>query len=208
MTNSPGVRTSATLLARLRHTPPNQEAWAEFVDRYGPVIYRWCRHWQLQDADARDTSQAVLVTLCVKMRSFRYDASRSFRGWLRTLTLHTMSDLAASRKPAVQGFGSSEDSDHDANWLERLEAREDLIERIDSQFDLELFEEAAARVRLRVEPHTWEAFRLTAIELMSGTAVAGLLGMKVATVFKAKSKVQYMLREEIGRLEGSEQGDS
>jgi hypothetical protein len=28
--------------------------------------------------------------------------------------------------------------------------------------------------------------------------------MKVATVFKAKSKVQRMLREEIGRLEGSE----
>ena len=34
-------------------------------------------------------------------------------------------------------------------------------------------------------------------------AVAERLGMKVATVFKAKSKVQRMLREEIGRVEGT-----
>ena len=39
---------------------------------------------------------------------------------------------------------------------------------------------------------------------MAGTAVADKLGIKVATVFKAKSKVQRMLREEIGRLEGSD----
>jgi RNA polymerase sigma-70 factor (ECF subfamily) len=34
--------------------------------------------------------------------------------------------------------------------------------------------------------------------------VADQLGMKVATVFKAKSKVQRMLREEICRLEGTD----
>jgi RNA polymerase sigma-70 factor (ECF subfamily) len=84
-----------------------------------------------------------------------------------------------------------------------LEARDDLIGRLDEQFDRELLELACIRVRLRVEPHTWEAFRLTAIERLAGAAVADKLGIKVATVFKAKSKVQKMLREEIGRLEGS-----
>ena len=43
---------------------------------------------------------------------------------------------------------------------------------------------------------------------MSGAAVAERLGMKVATVFKAKSKVQRMLREEIGRLEGTGHEDA
>ena len=62
---------------------------------------------------------------------------------------------------------------------------------------------AAEHVRQRVEPHTWEAFRLTAFEERSGADTATHLGLKVATVFKAKSKVQKMLQEEIARLEGS-----
>ena len=204
MTDAPDLRTSATLLGRLRDFPTDQVAWSEFVDRYGAVIYGWCRRWHLQDADAKDVTQAVLASLCIKMRTFVYDTRLSFRGWLRTLTHHALIDLAATRRPAARGAGEAEDSD----WLESLEAREDLIERIDEQFDRELLEEATIRVRLRVEPHTWEAFRLTAIERMNGAAVADRLGMKVATVFKAKSKVQRMLREEIGRLERSDRGDA
>ena len=63
---------------------------------------------------------------------------------------------------------------------------------------------AQARVRERIEPHTWEAFRLTALEGKSGAEAAALLQMQVGTVFKAKSKVQQMLREEIERLERDE----
>ena len=94
------------------------------------------------------------------MKTFTYDPGLSFRGWLRTLTHHTWSDLVASRRPVVRRARRGEDPD----WLESLEARDDLIERLDEQFDRELLEEAMVRVRLRVEPHTWEAFRLTAIE--------------------------------------------
>ena len=203
MRDAPDLRTSATLLGRLHDNPTDQVAWSQFVDRYGPRIYGWCRRWNLQDADAKDVTQAVLAALCIKMKTFTYDPSLSFRGWLRTLTHHTWSDLVASRRPVLLGGSQGEESD----WLESLEARDDLVERLNEQFDRELLEEATVRVRLRVEPHTWEAFRLTAIERMSGAAVAERLGMKVATVFKAKSKVQRMLREEIGRLEGTDHED-
>jgi RNA polymerase sigma factor (sigma-70 family) len=200
MRDAPDLRTSASLLGRLRHHPTDQVAWSEFVDRYGPRIYGWCRRWNLQDADAKDVTQAVLATLCNKMKTFSYDPGLSFRGWLRTLTHHTWSDLVTSRRPVLLGGTSGEG----AHWLESLEARDDLLERLNDQFDRELLEEATVRVRLRVEAHTWEAFRLTAIEGMTGAAVAERLRLKVATVFKAKSKVQRMLREEIGRLEGSD----
>jgi RNA polymerase sigma-70 factor (ECF subfamily) len=200
MRDAPDLRTSATLLGRLRHDPTDQKAWSEFVDRYGSKIYGWCRRWNLQDADARDVTQAVLAALCHKMKTFTYDPGLSFRGWLRTLTHHTWVDLVAGRRPALLGGGS----DGDLDRLESLEARDDLIERLNEQFDRELLEEATIRVRLRVETHTWEAFRLTAIERLSGAAVAERLRLKVATVFKAKSKVQRMLREEIGRLEGTD----
>jgi RNA polymerase sigma-70 factor (ECF subfamily) len=61
--------------------------------------------------------------------------------------------------------------------------------------------EAQARVRQRVEPHTWEAFRLTALDGLSGAEAAARLGLKVATVYKAKSKVQQMLHEEVAGLD-------
>jgi RNA polymerase sigma-70 factor (ECF subfamily) len=201
MTDASDARTSVSLLGRLSQDPTDQLAWSEFVDRYGAKIYGWCRRWHLQDADAKDVTQAVLATLCIKIRTFSYDPNLSFRGWLRTLTHHTWSDLVARRRPSLAGGGVGES---ETGLLESLQARDDLLERLDEQFDYELLEEASARVRVRVEPHTWEAFRLTAIEGMSGALVADRLGLQVATVFKAKSKVQRMLREQIARLESSE----
>jgi RNA polymerase sigma-70 factor (ECF subfamily) len=193
-------KTSASLLGRLRHQPTDQEAWSEFVDRYGARIYGWCRRWNLQDADAKDVTQAVLASLCIKMKTFNYDPDLSFRGWLRTLTHHMWSDLVARRRVVLVGGGESDATE----WLESVEARDDLMELLNEQFDYELLDVAIVRIRLRVEPHTWEAFRLTAMEGLSGTVVADRLGIKVATVFKAKSKVQRMLREEIRRLEGDD----
>jgi RNA polymerase sigma-70 factor (ECF subfamily) len=61
--------------------------------------------------------------------------------------------------------------------------------------------EAQTRVQQRVESHTWEAFQLTALEGRSGAEAAARLGLKVATVYKAKSKVQQMLHEEVSRLD-------
>jgi RNA polymerase sigma-70 factor (ECF subfamily) len=189
--------TSITLLERLRQEPADQAAWAEFVRRYGPLVYHWCRRWHLQEADAQDVTQAVLVKLAEKMRGFRYDPARSFRAYLKTLAHYAWCDFLESRKQPGAGTG-------DSNMLQALEAVEagaDLVQRLGEQFDQEVAAEAQARVRQRVEAHTWEAFRLTAVEGLAGAAAAAQLGMKVATVFKAKSKVQKMLQEEIARLE-------
>ena len=64
--------TSPTLLARLR-SPSDQAAWDQFVERYSPRIYGWCRRWNLQEADAQDVTQDVLLRLADKMRTFAYD---------------------------------------------------------------------------------------------------------------------------------------
>jgi len=49
--------TRVSLLGRLRLTPTDDEAWSEFVERYGRQVYAWCRQWGLQDEKAeRDRS--------------------------------------------------------------------------------------------------------------------------------------------------------
>ena len=189
--------TSESLLGRLRQGPDNQAAWDRFVERYGPMIYGWCRHWRLQEADAEDVTQEVLLCLARKLRTFAYDPARSFRGWLRTLTEHACSDFFAER-------GRRDCASGDTAVLEVLKgapARADLLARLEEQFDQELMGEALDRVRLRVEPQTWEAFRLTATEGLSGDAAAVRLGMRLTAVFKAKSRVLRLLRDEVARLE-------
>jgi RNA polymerase sigma-70 factor (ECF subfamily) len=193
-------RTSATLLGRLRDDPADQAAWAEFVDRYGPKIYGWCRQWRLREDDAQDVTQNVLLRLVHKMRAFEYDATRGFRKWLRVLTRHALSDFWAVRKLAAVGSGDSDLK----SWLESVEAREDLVARLDAEFDRELLAEAMARVQRRVVPAKWDAFRMTAIEGLDGAEVARRLDMKVSTVFVVRSKVQKMLRDEVRALNGDD----
>jgi RNA polymerase sigma factor (sigma-70 family) len=189
--------TSTTLLRRLQRQPADQEAWAEFVRRYGPQVYRWCRRWRLQEADAEDVTQAVLVRLSARMRTFSYDPARSFRAYLRTLARYAWCDFLETRRQPGAGGGGSDV----LGLLESVEAGEDLVQRLNEQFDQEVLAEAQAQVQQRVEPHTWEAFRLTAVEGLSGAEAAARLGLKVATVYKAKSKVQQMLHEEVARLD-------
>jgi RNA polymerase sigma factor (sigma-70 family) len=192
-----GARTSVTLLDRLRDTPDDAAAWEAFVLRYGPRIYGWCRRWQLQEADAEDVTQNVLLRLSQKLRIFKYDPTRSFRGWLRTLTEHALSDFLEARGRTSVGSGDSQV----LTVLGSLEAREDMVARMEEEFDREILDAAAVQVRLRVEPHIWESFRLTALEGLTGQAAAQELGIRVTSVFKAKLRVQALLQEEVARLE-------
>jgi RNA polymerase sigma-70 factor (ECF subfamily) len=192
-------KTSATLLARLRQVPADEAAWAQFTQRYGRKIYAWCRRWNLQEADAEDVTQDVLLKLAEKMQTFEYDPARSFRAWLKTVARHAWSDYWSGRKAVVAAGGSQA-----LELLHTAEAREDLVRRLEEEFDRELLDEAMARVRMRVTPRTWEAFERTALQGQSGAEAAGALGMKVATVFVARSKVQKMLQEEMQKLEGPE----
>ena len=197
MTDAMLPTTRITLLKQLRRDPSDQAGWDEFVERYGRHIYRWCRQWKLQDADAEDVTQDILVKLTQKLGSFEYDPSRSFRGWLKTVAHHAWRDFEDSRRRARAATADSASQES----ILTLEAREDLVQKLEEAFDLELLEVAKARVQMRVAPRTWEAFRLVALEGRPALEVAPIVQMQVAMVYVAKSKVQKMLQEEICKLE-------
>ena len=74
--------TSATLLGRVGSGPGDHVGLDGFVELYGSRIRGWCRRWGLQEADAEDVTQDVLLRLAQKLGTFQYDPARSFRGWL------------------------------------------------------------------------------------------------------------------------------
>src|SRR5437867_11356909 len=108
MESASNSQTSDTLLGRLGEDPLDQAAWRAFVDRYGRKIYAWCRRWKLQEADALDVTQTVLMKLALKLRAFAYDPSRSFHGWLRTLTHNVWQDMLKKRSGLDRGSGDSQ----------------------------------------------------------------------------------------------------
>jgi RNA polymerase sigma-70 factor (ECF subfamily) len=200
MLAEPLPTTRVSLLTRLRQDPSDHAGWDAFVDRYGPHIYRWCRQWNLQDADAEDVTQNILVKLCQTLRAFTYDPALSFRGWLKTVAHHAWRDFEDNRRRVPAGAG---DDGGAQDRMLTLQAREDLVQKLEKAFDLELLELAKERVRQRVAPHTWEAFSLMALEGVPVAEVAVRVQMQVAMVYVAKSKVQKMLQEEIAKLETS-----
>jgi RNA polymerase sigma-70 factor (ECF subfamily) len=184
----------------LRNDPGDQSAWSAFVDRYGPQIHAWCLRWKLQDADAQDITQMVLLKLVRHLPDFAYDPSRSFRGWLHTLTAHSWSDFIHDQVRGVRGAADLTVADR----LVTVRARVDLVRHLEETYDLELLELAMAEVRERVEAHTWEAFRLTAIEGAGAAEAAVRLGIAVATVYRARHVVQRKLREAVAALDHAE----
>lgn len=193
--------TSPTLLHRLRLCPTDEATWRQFVDRYGKLIYAWCRHWHLQDADARDVTQNVLLKLARHMQRFEYDPKQRFRAWLQTVTRNALHDFHAARKPLPAAAATSEAFEA----LDGVESQTDLLARLESAFDLELLDAAKLRVRLRVQSQTWQAYLLAAEEEVPAVEVAQRLGLAITSVYAAKSRVLKLLQDEVRSLEEARQ---
>ena len=119
--------------------------------------------------------------------------------WSSSCTPLSPLPFAAARQ-AAKGSGDSGVQE----LLHNVEARDELTRRLQETFDQELLELATARVRARVEERTWEAYRLTALEGLSGAEAAARVGMQVGTAYKAKSKVHAMLQETLRELQEEE----
>ena len=182
--------TSPTLL-HLLILPGSDEAWAQFVERYGPLVDRRCRAARLQAADAEDIRSAVFAHLLAAFRTFRHDPARRFRGYLQRVVDNAVAShwRTLGRRPGWVGAGG-ETCDDLPESLAGLGA--ELDERIRAQ--TQAMSRLIEGVRATVGTDAWEAFRLTAVEGLSGAEAAEALGKTPAAVFMAKSRVLARLR--------------
>lgn len=187
MSRNPRSRTRTTLLRRLMD-PADKEAWREFVEHYGCRIFRWCRRG-LQNADAEDLTQDLLLKLAVEMRTFEYDPTRSFHAWLKAITNNALRNSFRSKLRAQK-------------LLDNIAACNALMQELEPEFERELLDEAMARVELRVEEKTWMSFYLTKVKTLSTEEAAQKLDIPMASLRVNRSRVVAMLQKEVRRLEG------
>jgi RNA polymerase sigma-70 factor (ECF subfamily) len=184
------MKTPASLLQRLRQ-PADQDAWSRLVQLYLPLICYWARRAGLQDADVQDLSQEVFAVLYRTLPSFSYDRHRSFRSWLWTVTRNKCRELHRRRAaPVPAGRGGAldglADDETDRSWEE--------------EHNRYVATRALQLMRTDFEPRTWQACWQTVVEDQPADAVAQRLGMTVAAVYAAKSRVLRQLRRELEGL--------
>ena len=185
----PSGSTSRTLLERVRER--DTAAWERLVMLYGPIVHRWARAANLQQSDADDVTQEVFRKLAEHIDSFRRDRpGDSFRKWLKTITQNQVRDLYRQR--AAQ-----------ANPRADLDQQPEPPTIPDDSAEVvwwELSRRALDYVQVEFTPRTWRAFWLTTIDSRPPADVAEELGISVASVYQARSRVLRRLRVELTDL--------
>jgi len=190
------VETSLSLLVRTG--TGDAVAWERFDAIYRPLIREWLIRHQVQPQDADDLTQDVLFAVVRGIERFEHTGrSGSFRAWLRTITVNRAREFWRSgrlRKPATGGEG----------FLQAVEELADPASGISGAWDREHDEAVVHRLldllAGEFEPQTIRAFRLVTLEGKSGPQAAAELGISVASVYAARSRILARLRTEAGGL--------
>jgi RNA polymerase sigma-70 factor (ECF subfamily) len=181
--------TSLSLLIRLR-SPRDSQAWDQFVDLYTPLLFYWSRKAGLNSQDAADLVQDVLTLVFQKLPSFKYDASKSFRGWLRMVTLNRFREHCRKKRVVCEEVDNEE--------------LNELTQTAQSLWDLEYKQQLVAQAMILVEPKfkpaTWAAVRDFVLTRENAATIAKRHGVSVWTVYSAKTRFLELLREQLEGL--------
>lgn len=189
--------TSESLLVRLRNVheidgTPDHEAWRAFVRIYTPWLFHWSKTVGLNHADAADLVQDVLTIFYRKLPEFHYDRRRSFRAWLKTVTMNRYRDLMRKKSNRFATATESMLADHASRH------------RIESTWDLHharfLVAAAMKPMQADFQNETWKALQL----VMSGSAsvdeAAERTGVSTWTIYSARARLMRRLREQLEGL--------
>ncbi|OAI48709.1 hypothetical protein AYO44_18715 [Planctomycetaceae bacterium SCGC AG-212-F19] len=194
----PSTGTSRSLLERVKANEAG--AWDRLVGLYAPLVFHWCRRWNLQDEDSADVFQEVFLAVATHIGAFRKASTRdTFRGWLRTITRNKVLDhfRRLGREPAGEGgteahFRITQLADAPPSAEEDSGAEQDAEDS--------LFRRALELIRGEFEERTWQAFWRTTVENRAPQDVGDELKMSPGAVRVAKCRVLHRLREELGDL--------
>ena len=189
--------TRDSLLVRVKNSQ-DRDAWDQFVAIYRPTVYRIARARGLQDADAQDLAQQVMLKVAGSIPDWqRTDLNTRFRHWLRRVAKNAVIN-ALTRQPKDRASGGT-----DAGRMLDTHPKQDAetSDEIELEYRRQLFRRAAEIVRGRADEVTWLAFALTMIDGESIPAAAAQLQRTEGTIYAARSRIMRRLRDVIRELE-------
>jgi RNA polymerase sigma factor (sigma-70 family) len=182
----PSTRTS--LLVDI-HRLDDDRAWQTFVELYRPLLQRFAMRRGLQDADARDATQNVLLAVSQAIRTFQYDPARGrFRSWLGTIVAHEVERQRRKVLAPGQGQGGS-----GVFVLQHLEA--DALAEWTGEFNSHILDQVMRSIRPEFRADAWQAFELVWLDDRPTLEVAEQLDRTLGWVYQSKYRVLRRLRE-------------
>ncbi|MCA9050743.1 MAG: RNA polymerase subunit sigma [Planctomycetaceae bacterium] len=149
--SDPDTRTSLILRIRDRH---DDEAWRDFVSVYLPVILRLAKRKGLQDADAQDVAQQVLLSVSQALERRPHDPKQArFRTWLGRVAENATLNALSRRKPDA-GTGRTDV----VEFLHQTAHPSDDSAALHQETRRQVFLYAAEQIRPEFSDQTWEAF--------------------------------------------------
>ena len=193
--------TRPSLMLRLRD-PQDQQAWTQFVSIYEPLVLRMLRQRGLQEADARDLTQQVILAVTQAVDDWQPDGREaSFRRWLFTIARNLALKFiqrGEARGEGRRGVGGSEMID----LLKNLpEPEHRTVVAFDDEYRNEIFDLAAEKARSEFRESTWQAFWQTCVLNEPIADVAASLKLTTGSVYVARSRVIARLRQIVEEYE-------
>jgi RNA polymerase sigma-70 factor (ECF subfamily) len=135
----------------------------------------------------------------VSVPNFEHQGTGTFRVWLKKISRNCW--LQSVRQAAYRSKQVRIDFDL-AGCL--CESTMQMIDtQINDLIEQEALEHAIQRARQQCNDRTWEAYRLMAIEKLSGLQVAETLGVSVDLAYKSKDRFERQLKSQLLALEFS-----
>ena len=193
-------RTRPSLLLRLQGER-DERAWDEFLVLYEPLVLRLMRGRGLQDSDARDTTQQVLLRISGAIESYQPDgAEASFRRWLFRVARNVVVTflMKKSRQPVLMP------DDQVAEVLDSTMAVSEESDLFDHEYRQQVLAWATEQVRREFRDSTWQAFVETCIRGRPIVQVAGELKLSPGSVYVARSRIIARLRAKVEEFEAED----
>jgi RNA polymerase sigma-70 factor (ECF subfamily) len=170
------------------------DAWKDLTDLYSPLILGWLNRQGVPARDREDLSQEVLLSVVQYLPGFQHSGRRgAFRCWLRTIVCSRTADYWRAVDAGTQAEGGSGAT---AALQQIADPDSDLNRQWDEEHDRYVLHCLLDLVEEEFEPLTLQAFRRLALDGVSGAEAAGELGLSVAAVYVAKSRVLARIRQE------------
>ena len=136
----------------------------------------------------------------IHLPEFRRDRPEdSFAGWLATITRNKIREHYRRRHGKAEARGGSTALRKLADVPQPAEPSEESV-RPDAQSAACLSRRVLEMIQAEFEARTWEAFWRVSVDGQSPADVASDLGMSVAAIYKAKSRVLARFREVLREL--------
>lgn len=198
MANMPDTRDS--LIVQVQD-PANREAWEQFTAIYRPVIFRLARTRGMQDADADDLAQQVLLAVARAIPDWQSNKQQSrFRHWLHRITKNAILNALTRgpKDPAVGGSGFM-------NLIHGVAKPDNIELQLELEYRRQVYRQAAEIVRDAVQEQTWRIFMMTIIEGQSTESVARQMSTTIGNVHAIRSRVMRRLQIAVKDIQEADQ---